>query len=317
MFKKTTFVSLLGVLALASCAPSEPHTFSIITPTGAPAAAFFDIAQNENYVYDTNSIPSNVGANLQTNEYDAVVFDFYNGLKAIKNNETQYKLARIITGGNLYLVGINRTTEPTSDNPGYIVSFGKDLLPDLVYKSIYGEEIANATHYVASVAEAGGILQAGIHAGNQVDYVLVAQPVLFAQMSSSPIKDSYTVVASLRTKWEAKTGQKAIPQAGLFIDSVKYAKHKNKYNAFLAELDDSIDTCIEDPDTMKNGIAAQGDADAQKSFFGFTAQVAYNVQKNNQNGFAFVSSEDADTIDIQAFLEALGKGSEDYSNYIL
>lgn len=327
MKTKIMILSLLGIVALASCGTKKDHSqdgedpIKILTPTGAPTAAFYDFPNNENYIYETNSTPSNVGAQLQHNQYDAVVFDFYNGLKSIKNNNTQYRLARVITGGNLYLVGINHTEEPTSDDPGYIVSFGQNLLPDLVYKNIYGEEIASVTNYVAGVSDCAGILQSGLHNGNQVDYVLVAQPVLFASLqavSNNPdATHTLTVVASLRDKWEEKTGQKAIPQAGLFIDINKYNANKSAFDAFLAEVDDSVDTCIEDPTTMKNGLDDYGDADAQKAFFGFTSQIAYNVQKDGANGFAFVSSEDADTIDINAFLTSLGKGSEDYSNYII
>lgn len=316
MKKSFLILALLATTALSSC-QGTAHKISILTPTGAPAAAFYSFVNNENYTYETNSTPANVGAQLQNNQYDAVVFDFYNGLKSIKKNDTDYRLARIITGGNLYLVGIDRDTEPVSTDPGYIVSFGQGLLPDLVYQDIYGSEITNATNYVAGVSDCAGILQSGLHNGNEVDYVLVAQPVLFAQLTNSPIKDRLTVVASLRDKWEEKTGQKAIPQAGLFVNSVSYNEHKGEFDAFLAELDDAIDTCIEDPATMKAGLDAFGTSDEQKAFFGFNSGVAFNVQKNNANGFAFVSSEDADTIDVQAFLTAIGKGSEDYSNYIL
>ena len=268
MKKSFVVLALLSAMTLTSCGESS-HKISILTPTGAPAAAFYSFVNNEDYTYETNSTPANVGAQLQHNQYDAVVFDFYNGLRSIKKNDTNYRLARIITGGNLYLVGIDHENEPTSENPGYIVSFGQGLLPDLVYQSIYGTEIASATNYVAGVSDCAGILQSGVHNGNDVDYVLVAQPVLFAQLTNSPIKDRLTVVSSLRTKWEEKTGQKAIPQAGLFVNINSYNSNKSNFEAFFAELDDSIDTCIEDPTTMKLGLEAYGDSEAQKAFFGF------------------------------------------------
>lgn len=301
---------------LAACGSpnnnSGEYTLSFIAPTGAPTVAFYDAATKG--LLTTNSTPPIVGAQLQNDQYDGVVFDFYNGLKSIKNNEGDYKLVRIITGGNFYLVGINKTIEPTKDD--YIVSFGENLLPDLVYKSIYGEEIANATHYVNGVADCGGILESGLHNGNKVDYVLVAQPVLFAKLSQSPIKEQLTVVASLRDKWEEKTGQTAIPQAGLFINTTKYNEHESVFNGFLDEFEDAINTCIEDPSTMKTAIESIGDNEAQSNLFGYTAAVAYNVQKDNANGFALVSSEDHAELNIQDFLNALGKSNENYDEYI-
>lgn len=315
MKKGIVITTLLSVLALSACSGAKNYKMEILTPTGAPAAAFYPFANNENYEYVTNSEAKNVGAQLQNTKYDALVFDFYNGLKSIKKNQSDYRLARIITGGNFYLVGIDHDEEPTSENPGYLVSFGEDSLPTIVYKSVYGEEISNATHYVADAKGTLAVLNTGTHESNKVDYVLTAQPILFNALNNSPIKDKLTVVASLRTKWEEKTGQKAIPQAGLFINSVKYAEHKDAYEAFFAELEDSITTCIEDPATMKAGIEAVGNEEAQANFFGFKSQVAFKVQENN--GFAFVSSEDALSIDIAEFLESLGKGSEDYSSFIL
>lgn len=314
MKNKVVLPILLLSTLLTSCGVKpDDFTIKFITPSGAPTIAFYNEALKGNL--ETNSVPSNVGAQLQNSVYGGVVFDFYNGLKSIKNNNADYKLARIITGGNFYLVGIDKTTEPTKDD--YIVSFGQNLLPDLVYKSIYGEEIAAATRYVSGVADCGAILESGLHNGNEVDYVLVAQPVLFAKTTSSAIKDRLTVVASLRDEWKEKTGQTAIPQAGLFINQTQYNAHKDKFNAFFDEFEDAITTCIEDPQTMKTAIEQVGDAEAQKSLFGFNANVAFNVQKNNQNGFALVDYEDHQEIDISEFLNSLGKGSEDYSDYII
>lgn len=305
---------LLFALVLTSCGGNpENYTIKFIAPSGAPTIAFYNEALKGNL--ETNSVPSNVGAQLQSNTYGGVVFDFYNGLKSIKANQADYKLARIITGGNFYLVGIDKTEAPTKDD--YIVSFGQNLLPDLVYKTIYGEEIASATKYVSGVADCGAILESGLHNGNDVDYVLVAQPVLFAKTTSSPIKDRLSVVASLRDEWQELTGQTAIPQAGLFINQTQYNAHKDEFNAFFDEFEDAITTCIEDPTTMKEAIEQVGDAEAQGKLFGFNANVAYNVQKDNQNGFALVDYEDNEAIDINEFLKSLGKDNEDYSEYIM
>lgn len=316
-FKVFAALSVLALSTLAGCGnsnndSSEQYKLSFITPTGAPTVAFYQAAVDG--LLTTNDKPANVGAQLQNDQYDGVVFDFYNGLKSIKNNNGDYKLVRIITGGNFYLVGINKTEAPSKDD--YIVSFGENLLPDLVYKSIYGEEIASATHYVNGVADCGGILESGLHNGNAVDYVLVAQPVLFAKLSSSPIKDQLTVVHSLRDKWEEKTGQTAIPQAGLFLNKTKYEAHTSEFDGFLDEFEDAINTCIEDPQTMKTAIESLGDQQAQKDIFGYTAAVAYNVQKDNANGFALVSSEDHEKLNIQDFLDALGKSNENYDEHI-
>lgn len=315
MNKKLLVATSLLTMVLTACnTPTNTveNWQKAISPAGAPAIAFYDQAKTGKF--ETNATPANVLAQLQADNYGMVVFDFYNGLKSLKTNEGHYKLARIITGGNLYLVGINKTTEPTAED--YIVSFGKNLLPDVVYREIYGDAIADATHYVASVSDAQGVLVSGLHEGNEVDYVLIAQPALFAAKGnqSAATFGHLTVVSSLRAKWEEKTGQTAIPQAGLFINMNYYAGHRNYYEDQLALIDERIETAIDDPMTVKTTMDEHLSVDEQKTFFGFTSAIAYNVQKDDANGFALVASDEV--ISIPDFLTAINV-TEDYSNYIL
>lgn len=313
MKKKLLVATSLLTMALTACNTQTIQNWEkTISPSGAPAIAFYDQASTGKF--ETNATPTNVLAQLQADNYGMVVFDFYNGLKSLKANEGHYKLARILTGGNLYLVGINKTSEPTATD--YIVSFGKNLLPDVVYREIYGNEIADATHYVAGISDAQGVLASGKHEGNDVDYVLIAQPALFAVTNnqSAETYSKLTVVSSLRAKWEEKTGQTAVPQAGLFINMNYYNDHKNYYEDQLTLIDERIETAIEDPITVKTTMDADLSTDEQKTFFGFTSAIAYNVQKDGANGFALVSGEEV--IDIPSFLTAINI-TEDYSSYIL
>ena len=312
---KKNIIATLSVLTLAltACNATEDNYKRAISPSGAPAIAFYD--QTKTDYFETNSTPANVLAQLQADNYGMVVFDFYNGLKSLKANQGHYKLAKIITGGNLYLVGINKTEAPTVDD--YIVSFGKNLLPDIVYKEIYGEDIAEVTHYVNAVNDAQGVLVSGLHEGHLVDYVLIAQPALFATLNNvnAATYGTLTVIDSLREKWTEKTEQTAIPQAGLFLNMQYYVNHKSYYDDQLALLDERIETCIDDPLTMKTKIETDlPSEDDQKALFGFTSKVAYNVQKDGANGFALVRGEE--TIDIHGFLTSLNI-LEDYSDFIL
>lgn len=304
--KKFAFLTSLGLVAALASSCSNPTNYEgkydkIISPSGAPAIIFYDEAIQDNF--ETNSIPSNVGAQLQQNNYGVVVFDFLNGLKSIETNNGPYKLARIITGGNLYLVGIgeDNSGEPTKDD--YIVSFGENLLPDRVYKHIYSDDVVSATHYVSGVSDVGPILKTGLHAGNEVDYVVIAQPALYSitsQMSEEERKS--LTITSIREKWGEVTSLPAIfPQAGLFINTNMYEVHKAYFDVFLDNVDDYITTCIESPEDMKNGIESIGDSNTQVNKYGFTAQVAYNVQLDN-NGFALVDNETNETLDIASFL---------------
>ena len=332
MKKRIILLLTLPLLALSACTPNsssseqtsssslQPMTGNynkVISPSGAPAICFYDQALTGNF--ETNSTPANVAAQLLTDNYGMVVFDFYNGLKSIKNNNADFKLARILTGGNLYLVGIDKTTAPTSDDT--IVSFGQNLLPDLAYKKLYSQDIIDNTTYVNAVTDAAAVLASGVYEGEKVDYVVIAQPVLFATMTnkSAPTHGRLTVIESLRDKWKQTYNQDAIPQAGLFVHNDYYEANREYFETQFALLDERIDTAINDVITVKSVMDEQiPDLNEQKAFFGFNSNVAKNVQDNasTPNGFALVSADETANINIQAFLNTLGI-NEDYSDYIL
>ena len=316
-YKKGLLLAVVPLM-LGSCQPTGVQPYQkTISPAGAPAICFYD--QGNTGTFFTNSKPANVLAELSTDNYGMVVFDFYNGLKAIKSNNLNYKLARILTGGNLYLVGIDKTEAPTKDD--HIVSFGQGLLPDLAYKKLYSEDIVNATTYVNAVTDAQAVLASGKYEGEDVDYVLIAQPALFATMSNqnAATRGRLTVIESLRTKWKETFNQDAIPQAGLFVNTTYYNANKQYFDEQFALIDQRIETAIEDVETVKRIMDNQiPSLDDQKNFFGFNSNVAKNVQSSpaTPNGFALVNSSEAENIDISAFLNALGV-EEDYSSYIL
>lgn len=308
------FVVLTSLLA--GCTPKEILPYmKTISPSGAPAIAFYD--QGTSGTFETNQTPANVLAQLSTDDYGMVVFDFYNGLKNLKANNGHYKLARIITGGNLYLVGIDKTNQPTSDDK--IVSFGEGLIPDLAFKYLYREnqDIIDNTSYVASTSEAGAILASGMYEGEKVDYVVVAQPVLSTIMENEKAAtyNHLTVIASFKDMWKEETGQSGIPQAGLFVNMNYYNEHKEYFENQLEDLRDNISTCIKNPLVMKQTMDEQLSLEDQQKLFGFNSNIAYKVQSSQDtpNGFALLEENN---LDINKFFEILGI-TEDYSDYIL
>ena len=97
MKKKLLVATSLLTIALTACNIQTIQNWEkTISPSGAPAIAFYDQASTGKF--ETNATPTNVLAQLQADNYGMVVFDFYNGLKSLKANEGHYKLARILTG---------------------------------------------------------------------------------------------------------------------------------------------------------------------------------------------------------------------------
>ena len=68
--KKYLSVLALGLVTfLSACVKSNTNNLKIVSPTGAPAVAFYNFADNDNYT--TNSTPANIVA-MMTKDGPAV-----------------------------------------------------------------------------------------------------------------------------------------------------------------------------------------------------------------------------------------------------
>lgn len=304
--KAKSIILPLAAITLSACGGPAPEiTIRTISPAGAPTLAFYDQGSNENFV--TNSTPSNVLAELQTNYYNAVVFDSINALKSIKNNDLDFKLAKLITGGNFYLASINKNEGemPTADD--VVVSFGENLIPDLVYRKLSEYwEIENTPYYVPSVSEALGVLKTGVYASNPVDFVFIAQPALNIALNDATAATygNVKVVKNIRSEWQDYTGQSAIPQAGLFVRASHYELNPTVFENYVDEMVARIDVAIDTPATAKAALDAYGDAQAQAAKFGFNSNIMLTTQSDGANGFGLVRG--TEEVDVNEFLETLG-----------
>ena len=101
--KLKKIIPLLLITILAGCSKKNADELTIISPTGAPAVAFYNYATNENYT--TNGTPANILSGMTQNGNDIVVIDTLSGLNAIKDADAPYQILATITFGNFYLVG--------------------------------------------------------------------------------------------------------------------------------------------------------------------------------------------------------------------
>ncbi|MFA5421306.1 MAG: hypothetical protein WC344_00725 [Bacilli bacterium] len=307
----------LFAIALSACGGPEEITVRTISPAGAPTLAFYDQGKSPNF--ETNTTPSNVLAEFQTNYYNAIVFDSINALKSIKDNNLDFKLAKLITGGNFYLASIDKEDDamPTADD--VVVSFGENLIPDLVYlKLCEFWEIVNVPFYVPSVSEALGVLKTGLYSGQPVDYVFIAQPALKIAMSdqAAATYGRVKVAKNIRSEWENCTGQIAIPQAGLFVRNSHYELNPEVFNNYVDEMVARIDVAIDDSAIAKAALDEFGTAQEQAAKFGFNSNIMLTIQTDitNPNGFGLVRG--TDSVDVNVFLETLNLDAFDDSFFL-
>ncbi|MCI2068892.1 MAG: hypothetical protein LKJ88_04885 [Bacilli bacterium] len=204
-----------------------PFSFKAICPKGAPSMAFTPFLKGYQGQLSF-AAPANVRAAFATQEYGAVVFDLNVGAKLIKANSFNYKLAGVLTKGNVFIISTGKDANKTLEEGDKIVSFGTNSLFTGIFKKVYN--VSTLTE-VSDVSVAYTVADTGLNNGEDVDYVLLSEPMVTKLMlkkatdsSSAPLTTS--IYANLTEKWQEYSkeqklnnglGYDGFPQAGIFI----------------------------------------------------------------------------------------------------
>jgi hypothetical protein len=226
-----------------SAASSEAKlslSFKALSPLGAPALAYTSYL-TDNKAQITTAAPSVVSAELMKGEYGAIIFDLTNGSKLISKKGAPYKLAKVLTKGNSYIVSTGHDANRKMEEGDAIVSFGTSAIFTGIMKKIYG---ITTVSEVSDVATAFSVAKTGKLEGNDVDYVLLSEPMVTKLLLSG---STDTVYANLTAEWASYSkaqgynggqGFTGFPQAGLFISDTLEADtaKKAEITSFLGEI---------------------------------------------------------------------------------
>lgn len=258
-------------------------SLSIITPTGAPALAFYNYAGLSNF--ETNSVPTNIVGVMAAGQKDVAVLPTNAGIQAIKGKNAPYQIAATITFGNFYIASMGNDADNEMNDGDKILLFQKGNVPDKIFHYIYGDAFDSSIYYVNAVSDAAAALISGsftdAESGDSVvpNYVMVAEPVLTNVLSK---KDNVKVYADMQAKYKEKSGNKELFQASVFV---KNTLENELVTSFLSSLKDDIEGAIADPSKLSAGMAKES---AAAEVFGVAPQMAENVlKKNNGMGLGF------------------------------
>lgn len=299
----TSSESSVSSAATSSVAPTFDRTsLSIITPTGAPALAFYNYAESSNF--ETNSNPqTGIIPLMVSGQKDVVVLPTNAGVQAIKNKNANYQLAATITFGNFYLVSMGNDTNNQLDAGDKILLFQQGNVPDKVFHYVYGETYDSNVYYVSAVSDAAAAANSGSFvdatSGERIvpNYVMLAEPVLTTVLSK---KENVTIYADMQAKYAEKSNNLPLFQASVFI---KKTVERSKAEAFLASLKADIESAIATPTLMSAGMNKVAEPQV---LFGVAPQMAENVlKKNNGMGLGFKNAKENKAA-VNNFLQLFG-----------
>lgn len=304
---KKAILLLIPLLMLTACTNDKDRDFKIVCPTGAPAYAFYNYANKSNF--ETNSVPSNIVAMMSsTSDKDVVVIDTVSGIKAI-NNGAPFKLAASITFGNFYIASTGNDENGVMDEGDKIVLFGEHQTPDLLFHYLYGSNYDSSIEFVTNVQDAAKCLISGKNAitGSTVDYVFVAQPVLFNALKKN---EKASLYVNVQDAYKEKSGGKSLIQASIFVKET--IREKNSLYRLLDSIEKDVNNAIENPDLISEGLKDLSTEEVTAKY-GVASEVAIAVLKDNNGlGLGFKNSMDIkDQIDSFISLFSLENTNEE------
>ena len=222
---------MVGVILTGCSTSKSADEMKILTPNGAPALSlvgvYEDVTKNGkiNIVEGSDLVSSELMK--ADSEYDAIVAPINLGCQLLAKGKTDYKLAGVLTWGNLYLI----ENEGVQNNE--LAAFGEQAVPGMIFKLVKDSndvmKNAKVTYYNA-VSD----VQAQVLAG-KVQYALMAEPAATATIAKAK-QNGKTIknIASLQELYQKQTNSKqaGYPQAAIFV------KNKEDVKELLVKLDE-------------------------------------------------------------------------------
>lgn len=231
--KKIIIGLMIFSFLLVGCGTSSKQAkeLKILTPNGAPSLSMLGVYKDINEKGEMKIVE---GSDLISSElvkkdssYDVIIAPINLGCKLLEKEKTDYKLAGVLTWGNLYLV------ENTTVKNDSIAAFGEQAVPGLIFNLVKDSsdliKDKNVTFYNSVTDVQPQIIQGKVH------YALMAEPAATATIAKAKQNHvTLKIVADLQELYQKQVGSSELgyPQAAIFV--------KNK--ADVEDLLTNIDT---------------------------------------------------------------------------
>lgn len=221
-------ISLLMMMTLVGCSndkKAEVTAYNVLCPTGAPSLGFVseyeEITKNGKMDLVEGSDQLVAELSKKDSQYDIIVAPINLGAKLIAGKQTDYKIAGVLTWGNLYYVG---TSEDALQGQGEIALFGQGAVPEKIVNTVAIETTLAPTYY-----HSASLVQQQLLAG-KVEVGLLAEPLASATIAKAKQSGlSLSIIKDLQKEY----GEQGYPQAAIFVKGDSdYQELFNKIDAF-------------------------------------------------------------------------------------
>ena len=179
--KKLIALVLAALLALSLCAAGA-EGLTLTAPSGAPALAVATLATQNPEAFTFISAET-IPAAFAANEADFIIAPINAGAKLYKAGKSTYKLAAVVTWGNLYFASQKADFKPEDMNGADITLFGENTINASIalYTLKQNGIEPKSVSYLAGAANTQSLLLTDENA-----IVLTAEPALTRTTGSPP-----------------------------------------------------------------------------------------------------------------------------------
>lgn len=249
--KKFLALILSCVLMLGACAAfAEAPAFTVASPSGAPGLALATLAvQNpENYTFVA---AETIAVEFANAEADFIIAPLNAGAKLFKAGKSTYKLAGVVSWGNLVIASQREGFTLEDINGQTITLFAEGTINASVARyALEANGIAPAAiEYLGSAANTQSLLLTDADA-----IVVTAEPAVTA----AKMKNDKVVSYSLNELLLAATGIDGYTQAALFVKAETAEAQPEAVNAFIAQVAESCEKNTTDVAAVADAAVALG-----------------------------------------------------------
>ena len=225
MKKSMIWFLILAMILGCAGALGEDYAVKLSAPMGAPAIVVAPLAAEHSEQY-TFLDASTIGAEFQKNEADFIIAPVNAGAKLYRAGKSSYRLAAVVTWGNLYLASQRENFSLDTLKETELVLFGENTInASVVLAALAAKGVEPASvRYLAGAAETQAEL-----ASNPEAVVITADPALTAVKMKKEQVQSISVQELLKES----TGMDGFAQAGLFVRKETAEEHPEATAAYL------------------------------------------------------------------------------------
>lgn len=248
MNRKIALIVLISLALTALSAQEKSFGMKVVSPGGAPALALASLAA-ENPGDFTYIAAETIAAEFSGRKADFIIAPVNAGATLYKARKSSYKLAAVVTWGNLHFASQRKNFDVKNISGAEITLFGENTINSSVALSVLEKNkiMPKNVRYLAGAANTESLLLSDKDA-----IVLTAEPALSAAKMKNPRITSY----ALNDLSRKAGGFDGFAQAGLFVRAETAESRPDEVGRFLRLAAESCAKCANDVASVAKAAVA-------------------------------------------------------------